>query len=168
MLSSNLIGIVSLGFQCAAVVLGGVTAYYIWRQLAAVVLAGQSDVSERLASQSIEIIKYVADDPQLYAYFFENKPLSGASAERTKVLCCVEMVANFLELVVLQGPSLSSASREAWLLYVHDHFHSSCVVREFVSAHRDWYADVFLKFVDPDQRCAAPDMVALTERRPSS
>jgi hypothetical protein len=73
---SNIIGIVGLGLQGATVFLGAVSAYYIWRQLTAVALTGQANVSEGLASQSIEIIKFIADDPLLYEYFYENKPLS--------------------------------------------------------------------------------------------
>ena len=56
-LSSNLLGIASLRLQCIAVLLGCVSAYYIWRQLMVVALAGQANISERLATQSIEIIK---------------------------------------------------------------------------------------------------------------
>jgi hypothetical protein len=77
-MSSDIIGIASLDLQGIAVLLGGVSAYCIWRQLTALALAGQANVSERLASQSIEIL--------------------------------------------------------------------------FVTHHRDWYADVFVKFVDAGQR----------------
>ena len=38
------------------------------------------------------------------------------------------------------------------MLYVRDHYNASSVVREFVTHHRDWYADVFVKFVDAGQR----------------
>ena len=48
-MSSNLIGISGLSLQGIAVLLGVVSAYYIWRQL----LAGQANISERLATQSI-------------------------------------------------------------------------------------------------------------------
>ena len=111
--------------------------------LTALALAGQANVSERLASQSIEILKYIADDPLLYEYFYENKLLLDERPERAKVLCCAEIVANFLEHIVLQRPSLPRASREAWMLCVRDHYNASSVVREFVTHHRDWYADEF-------------------------
>jgi hypothetical protein len=151
-MSSDIIGIASLDLQGIAVLLGGVSAYCIWRQLTALALTGQANVSERLASQSIEILKYIANDPLLYEYFYENKPLLDERPERAKVLCCAEIVANFLEHIVLQRPSLPRASREAWMLYVRDHYNASSVVREFVTHHRDWYADVFVKFVDAGQR----------------
>lgn len=101
-------------------------------------LANQASVSERLASQSIEILKYIADDPQLYEYFYKNKPLVIEAPTRTKVLCCAEIMANFLEHISLQRPSLPVASQEALMRYVRDHYSASRVVREFVTDHRHW------------------------------
>src|ERR1700730_11892692 len=80
--------------------------------LTALALAGQANVSERLASQSIEILKYIADDPLLYEYFYKNKPLLDERPERAKVLCCAEIVANFLEHIVLQRPRACRAHPE--------------------------------------------------------
>jgi hypothetical protein len=151
-MSSDIIAIAGLDLQGITVLLGGVSAYCIWRPLTALALAGQANANERLASQSIEISKYIADDPLLYEYFYENKPPLDERPERAKVLCCAEIVANFLEHIVLQRPSLPRTSREAWMLYVRDHYNGSSVVREFVTHHRDWYADVFVKFVDAGQR----------------
>ena len=156
-LSSNVYGIATLRFQGVAVLLGVVSAFYIWRQLIAVAIAGQANVSDRLSSQSIDIIKYFAGEPALYGYFFENERLQSDSPERSKVLCCAEMMANFLEHIVLQRASLPHELKRAWMLYVHDHCRSSCVVREFVSVHRDWYADAFLEFIDAGQNCGAHD-----------
>ncbi|WP_158554854.1 hypothetical protein [Methylovirgula sp. 4M-Z18] len=148
--------------------MGGISAYYIWRQLTEVALSGQANVSERLASQSFEILKCIADDPRLYEYFNENKPLSEDSPERAKVLCCAEIVTNFLEHIVLQRPSLPRASKEAWMLYVRDHYFASIVVREFVGRHREWYADIFLEFIDPDQTGASSRDEPSTRRMPCS
>ena len=111
-MSSDIIGIASLDLQGIAVLLGGVSAYCIWGRLTVLALAGQANVSERLASQSIEILKYIADDPLLYEYFYENKPLLDERPERAKVLCCAEIVANFLEHIVLQRPRACRAHPE--------------------------------------------------------
>ena len=69
---SDIIGIVGLDLQGIAVLLDGVSAYCIRRQLTALAPAGQANVSERLASQSIEILKYIADGP-LAEYFWERQ-----------------------------------------------------------------------------------------------
>jgi hypothetical protein len=151
-MSSSVTGLFGLYLQGIAVLLGCVSAYYIWRQLTQLVLSGQASVSERLASQSIEIIEYIADDPRLYEYFYQNEERSVGGSEGIKVLCCAEIFANFLEHVVLQRLSLPRTSRDAWMRYVRDHYNSSRVVREFVSHHRDWYAREFLKIVESDKR----------------
>ena len=147
-MTSNSLVIVGLELQGIVILLGSISAYSIWRTLKEMSLANQASVSERLASQSIEILKYIADDPQLYEYFYKNKPLVVETPTRTKVLCCAEIMANFLEHIFLQRPSIPVASQEAWMRYVRDHYSASHVVREFVTEHRHWYADAFLNFVD--------------------
>ena len=67
---------------------------------------------------------------------------------RTKVLCCAEIMANFLEHISFQKPSLPDASQGAWMRYIQDHYAASRVVREFVTEHRHWYSDVFTNFID--------------------
>jgi hypothetical protein len=146
--TSNGLVIVGLELQGIAILLGCLSAYSIWRTLKEMSLANQASVSESLASQSIEILRYIADDPQLYEYFYKNKPLVVETPTRTKVLCSAEIMANFLEHIFLQRPSLPVASQEAWMRYVRDHYSASRVVREFVTEHRHWYADAFLSFID--------------------
>ncbi len=146
--TSNGLVIVGLELQGVAILLGCLSAYSIWRTLKEMSLANQASISVRLASQSIEIPKYIADDPQLYEYFYKNKPLLVGTPTDTKVLCCTEIMANFLEHIFLQRPSLPVASQGAWMRYVRDHYSASRVVREFVTEHRHWYAAAFLNFVD--------------------
>ena len=124
--TSNGLVIVGLELQGIAVLLGCLSAYSIWRTLKEMSLANQASVSERLASQSMEILKYIADDPELYEYFYENKPLVVEPPVRTKVLCCAEIMANFLEHIFLQRPSLPVASQEADALCPRSLFSESC------------------------------------------
>jgi hypothetical protein len=124
--TSNGLVIVGLELQGIAILVGCLSAYSIWRTLKETSLANQASVSESLASQSIEILKYIADDPQLYEYFYKNKPLAVETPTHTKVLCCAEIMANFLEHIFLQRPSLPVASQEAWMRYVRDHYSAPC------------------------------------------
>ncbi|MGA7925913.1 MAG: hypothetical protein WCA20_07950 [Candidatus Sulfotelmatobacter sp.] len=140
--------IVGLEIQSIAILLGGLSAYSIWQTLKEMSLANRASVSESLASQSFEILRYISDDPQLYEYFYKNKPLVDETPTRTKVLCCAEIMANFLEHIFLQRPSLPVASHDAWMRYVQDHYSASRVVSEFVTEHRYWYADAFLNFIE--------------------
>jgi hypothetical protein len=146
--TSNSLVIVGLELQGIAILLGCLSAYSIWRTLKEMSLANQASVSERLASQSVEILRYKSDDPQLYEYFYKNKPLVDETPTRTKVLCCAEIMANFLEHISLKRASLPVASPNTCMRYVQDHYSASRVVREFVTEHRHWYADAFLNFID--------------------
>jgi hypothetical protein len=73
--------VIGLELQGNAILLSCLSAYSIWRTLKEMSLANQASVSERLASQSIEILKYLDDDPQLYGYFYKNKPAFGKNTE---------------------------------------------------------------------------------------
>src|ERR1700733_11990899 len=64
--------IVGLELQGVAILLGCVSAYSIWRTLKEMSLASQASISELLASQSIEILKYIAEDLQLYEFLQEQ------------------------------------------------------------------------------------------------
>jgi hypothetical protein len=101
--TSNGLVIVGLELQGIAILLGCLSAYSIWRTLKEMSLANQASVSESLASQSIEILRYIADDPQLYEYFYKNKPLVVETPTRTKVLCSAEIMPNFLEHIFSTG-----------------------------------------------------------------
>ena len=111
-------------------------------------LANQASISQSLASQSFEILTYIADNPQLYEVFYRNKELEDEDPARTKVLCCAEIMANSLQHIFLQRPSLPDMSEDAWMRYVQDHYAASRVVRQFLTEHRHWYADAFMSFLD--------------------
>jgi hypothetical protein len=140
--------VIGLELQGVAGLLSFVSTYAIWRTVKETSLANQASVSERLASQSFEILRDIAVDPQLYEYFYENKPLVDETSNRVKVLCFAEIMANFLEHIFLQKPSLPVSSQEAWMCYIHDHYLTSHVVREFMAEHRRWYAAAFMQFID--------------------
>lgn len=144
---SNMIGIVGVILQGVSVLLTGVSAFYIWRQLKVLAHTGQVQISENLSSQSIEILRHLRGPPALYTYFYENQPLGAANEDRSYILTPAEIVANFLEHIILQAETLPPGSREAWMLYVRDHYKSSQVVRDFIADHKDWYANAFLDYV---------------------
>ena len=100
--TSNGLVIIGLEIQGIAILLGGLSAYSIWKTLKETSLANQASVSQSLASQSFEILTYIADNPQLYEYFYRNKELGDEDPARTKVLCCAEIMANSLEHIFLQ------------------------------------------------------------------
>jgi hypothetical protein len=75
--------------------LGGVFALKATKRQVEVMLEqAREDVHERLYSQSLEIMKFFAEHPEVYPYFYDNKPLAKAAneMERLRVLSTAEMV----------------------------------------------------------------------------
>jgi hypothetical protein len=146
--TSNGLAIVGSRLQGIAILLGCLSAYSIWRTLKETSLANQASVSESLASQSIEMLRYLADDPQLYEYFYKNKPLEVETPTRTKSSEVQKSWLTLLSTSFSGGRVCQLRSQEAWMRYVRDHYLASRVVRECVGEHRHWYADAFLNFID--------------------
>src|SRR4030095_7356504 len=103
--STILATIVGLVGGILGAVIGGVFALKATKRQVEVMLEqARGDVNERLYGQSLEILKFFAENPELRPYFYDNKELSGASneIERLRVLSTAEMVGGFMELVALQ------------------------------------------------------------------
>ncbi len=128
-------------------IIGGVFALKATkRQVEVMLLQARGDVNERLYSQSLSILKFFAENPELRPYFYDNKDLSRADSdrERLKVLSAAEMVGGFMELVALQMEDQTAEIQPRWKVYIVDSYTSSAVVREHIAACSAWYANDLL------------------------
>ena len=67
-------------------ILGGVFALKATkRQIEVMLEQSRGDVNERLYSQSLEIMRFFAENPELRPYFYDNKDLIKAETEREKL-----------------------------------------------------------------------------------
>ena len=124
-------------------VIGGVFALKATkRQVEVMLLQSRGDVNERLYSQSLVIMKFFAENPELRPYFYDNKDLSKAQSEleKLKVLSTAEMVSGFMELVALQLAEQPADIQPRWKAYIVDAYNSSVVLREHLSTCTAWYA----------------------------
>jgi len=63
-------------------VIGGVFALKATkRQVEVMLLQSRGDVNERLYSQSLQIMRFFAENPELRPYFYDNKDLNEAPSE---------------------------------------------------------------------------------------
>src|SRR5262245_5682123 len=132
--------------------LGGVFALKATKRQVEVMLEqAREDVHERLYSQSLEIMKFFAENPEVRPYFYDNKDLAGAAneMERLKVLSTAEMVSGFMELVALQIEHQPPAIQPRWRAYITDSYNSSRVVREHLTLCEAWYAGDLLRLLPP-------------------
>jgi hypothetical protein len=58
-----------------------------------------------------------------------------------------EMIANYMEHVVLQNETLPGDVQESWKTFVRDSYARSPVVREHLRKFADWYDPRLLKLV---------------------
>jgi hypothetical protein len=119
------------------------------RQVEVMLQQSRGDVNERLYSQSLVIMRFFAENPEVRPYFYDNKDLSRAEGElqKLKVLSTAEMVAGFMELVALQLAEQPADIQPRWKAYIVDAYNSSPVLREHLSTCRPWYADDFLSLL---------------------
>jgi hypothetical protein len=131
-------------------VVGGVFALKAAKRQVEVMLEqSRGDVNERLYSQSLVIMRFFAENPEVRPFFYDNKDLSSAESElqKLKVLSTAEMVAGFMELVALQMAEQPAEIQPRWKAYIVDAYNSSAVLREHLSTCTPWYADDFLRLL---------------------
>jgi hypothetical protein len=131
-------------------VIGGVFALKATkRQIEVMLLQSRGDVNEPLYSQSLEILRFFAENPELRPYFYDNKDPSRTESEleRLKVLSTAEMVGGFMELVALQLAEQPAEIQPRWKAYIVDGYNSSVVLREHLGTCTAWYADDFLRLL---------------------
>ena len=140
-------------------VIGGIFALKATkRQVEVMLLQSRGDVNERLYNQSLTIMRFFAENPELRPYFYDNKELSKAESEleKLKVLSTVEMVSGFMELVALQLAEQPAEIQPRWKAYIVDGYNCSVVLREHLATCTAWYADDFLQILPQESVEASP------------
>jgi hypothetical protein len=119
------------------------------RQVEVMLRQSRGDVNERLYNQSLAIMCFFAEHPEVRPYFYDNKELGQATSEleRLRILSTAEMVAGFMELVALQMEDQPTEIQPRWKAYIVDGYNSSPVLREHVATCVTWYADDFLRLL---------------------
>ena len=140
-----------LGVIIGAVVGGLFVRQATRRQIEVMLLQSRGDVNERLYNQSLSIMKFFAEHPELRPYFYDNKDLTQAAneLERSKVLTAAEMVGGFMELVAMQVEEQTPEIQSRWKAYIVDAHNSSPVLREHLVSCAAWYADDLMRLLPP-------------------
>lgn len=131
-------------------VVGGLFAVWATNKQIKVVLAQTSgSVNERLYSQNLQIMQFIAEHPNLYPYFFRNKDFSEAKheEERVQILSTADMIVGFMDLVSVLIGQLPKELRPNWESYVMDQYRSSSVLRRHIHSHACWYSSSVLNFI---------------------
>ena len=97
----------------------------------------QSGTNERLMAESLEILRFLAEHPGNYDYFYHDKSPPEVQDESLK--CATEMIANYLEHVVLQKSTLPKDVQKTWQTFVEDTYARSPIIRWHLKNYQDWY-----------------------------
>ena len=138
-----------VGVVLGAVIGGVFSLMAAKRQVEVMLQHSRGDINERLYSQSLGIMQFFAEHPEVRPYFYDNKDLNQAESEleKLRVLSTAEMVAGFMELVALQLEEQSAEIQPRWRAYIVDTYESSAVLREHLVTCSAWYADDFLRLL---------------------
>jgi hypothetical protein len=130
--------------------IGGVFAMWAAnKQTMALMTETSGNVNERLYNQNLEIMRFLAEHPNLYPYFFSNKELgeSMGETEREQVHCTAAMIIGFMNLIAVQIDELPAAQRTNWNRYVTEQYEASNVLRRQIDSHSNWYCSGVLKLI---------------------
>ncbi|HEY8562570.1 MAG TPA: hypothetical protein VIL74_19480 [Pyrinomonadaceae bacterium] len=130
--------------------IGGVFAMWAAnKQTMALMTETSGNVNERLYNQNLEIMRFLAEHPNLYPYFFSNKELgeSMGETEREQVYCTAAMIIGFMNLIAVQIDELPEGQRPNWNRYVMEQYEASGVLRRQIDSHSNWYCSGVLKLI---------------------
>lgn len=106
------------------------------------------DTHGRLCDQSLALLRFLAEKPETYDYFYSGKDLEKDNPERIFILYASEALVNFLEHLVLQRQNLPTKQWAAWHRFICSTYNGSPVVRTFIKEHRDWYSGELTAIAD--------------------
>lgn len=106
-------------------------------------------VSDRLYQTNRALLEYLARYPSLRPYFFDRKPLADCrdEEERNRVLLSAAMVADLLELIVLDLPDLPESVRERWKQFAIDSHCASPALQAYLDDFGHWYSPLLLELL---------------------
>jgi hypothetical protein len=119
---------------------------FVSRQIKQVERSIRSNTNERLTSESLEILRFLAEHPDTYDYFYSGKEPTGEVDNTLKY--AAEMIINYMEHVVLQKETLPENVQKSWDVFVQDTYARSPLVREHLRRFKDWYQPSLLKLIE--------------------
>jgi hypothetical protein len=132
-------GVATLATAIVGVVLG-------LGQLKQLSASARSDTNQRLTTESFDVLRFLADYEGTYEYFYNSKEPEEVVHERLKY--ATEMLANYLEHVVLQLNTLPIKSQESWKKLTRDTYSHSPLLREHLRKYKAWYDESLYDVVE--------------------
>ncbi|MGD0720863.1 MAG: hypothetical protein ABR970_07420 [Roseiarcus sp.] len=129
----------------ATAVIAGIGVYFVTKQLGQVERTIRGTTHERLTGESLEILRFLAEHPETYPYFYEGKNLEDDSENRVLILYSTEIVCNYIEHVCLQRPNMTAGDWAVWRSFVEDTCRNAPIVRWYLEKYKKWYTRKLLE-----------------------
>jgi hypothetical protein len=114
--------------------------FFLWYQLKKLEQATWGDTHSKVCDHSLELLRFLAEKPETYDYFYKDKELAKDDANRVLVLYASEAMTNFFEVLVLLKDNLPRKQWEVWHKFICSRYESSPPVRDFIRDHQNWYS----------------------------
>jgi hypothetical protein len=131
-----------------SLVVTAIGLYAVYVQIRKLREAVWGDTHGKLCDESLELLKFLAEKPQTYDYFYKGKELEPDHPDRVFVLYASEALVNFLEHLVLQKRNLPEPQWATWRRFICSTYESSPTVRSFLKERRDWYSEDLTAITD--------------------
>lgn len=126
----------AVGSLVIAVVGFGILIYQI-KQLERAI---RGDTQSGLYAQTFEIMKFIADNPQIRPYFYDGKELQAGDESYNLIMTTSEIVADFFEHVVQQKTNLPDEVWQKWCLQIQKTYSNSPALREYYATNKLAYS----------------------------
>jgi hypothetical protein len=101
----------------ATAIIAGVGVYFVTKQLRQVERTIRGTTHERLTGESLEILRFLAEHPETYSYFYDGKTLEENNPDRVIILYSAEIICNYIEHVCLQRPNMTAGDWNVWRIF---------------------------------------------------
>jgi hypothetical protein len=143
-MGQNLINILTASAAIGSFLVTAIGLFAVYVQIKKLRESIWGNTHSKLCDQSFELIKFLAEKPQTYDYFYNGKTLEEGSKDQVYVLYAAEALANFLEHLVLQRSNLPDRQWEVWRRFICSTYTGSKILQEFLDTHREWYSSELL------------------------
>ena len=108
----------------------------------------QAESHGRIYQHALEVQKLFVEHPDLRRFFYGREELKAGDRDYDKVLAFAELVADYLEHIMLQRPNVPSEVQKAWENYTGLMLTSSPVLRQVLIEHQGGYCRSFVQFCE--------------------
>jgi hypothetical protein len=110
----------------------GLVVWQVWQ--ARITIQGNSNA--RLMGESLNILRFLADHPENYEYFYNGE--APPEAQSATLKCVAEMFANYMEHVAQQRETMPKSEQDYWAKFVRETYARSPVIQKHLREFKDW------------------------------